>query len=65
MSTQDQDRATWTATLVIALTERMTDASRIKLLNAAYDIARNHGINDGIDRLAAGLNIHTIQRQAI
>lgn len=54
---QSNDRARWVADLAIAYGERMTDGERLRLLGLYYDQARNQGISEGIDRLAARLAV--------
>ncbi len=64
-STKDQERARWTAELAIALHDKLTSADMLMLLNAAYDVARSHGVGDGIERALDGMKLPTIPRQAI
>lgn len=53
----DVQRARWVADLSIALCARMTDSMRLDFLNTYYDLARNDGVQEGIDRLAARLRV--------
>ena len=47
--TQDEQRARWTAMLVIRLMDRLTDGQRIAVLNAYYDLAFSDGVHSGIE----------------
>jgi hypothetical protein len=55
MSTKEIERSGWVAQLAIAYMVTMRDCDRLELLGLFYDIARQHGVADGIDKMNDGL----------
>lgn len=51
MTNKETARARWVADLAITYGARLTDGDRLKLLGQFYDVARSHGVEDGIDRM--------------